>query len=166
MRNAAREHELNILQESENETLSHWVKLAYMTMRREFEASLRRSGMTVTQWKALGVLLHAPGATPSDLVRRLEIEAPSVTSLVNGMARKGWVRRTRSTADGRVKRLSLTQKGRRLIEDAREAQVPVEESMAATLSPGEQATLKRLLRTMIDGMHAAHGSAPSTALPK
>ena len=153
MLDTAGEHEVKILRESDDDTLSHWVKLAFMTMRRENEACLRRSGMTVTQWRALGVLLHTPGATHSDLMRHLEIEAPSVTSLVNGMERKGWVKRTRSTADARVKRLSLTLHGRRLIEDAREAMAPIERRMTATLSASEHATLKRLLRTMIEGMH-------------
>jgi DNA-binding MarR family transcriptional regulator len=116
------------------------------------EASLRSSGMTLTQWRALGLLLHEPGATHSDLVRRLEIEAPSVTSLVNGMERRGWVKRTRSTADARVKRLALTARGRRLIEEAAEAMGPIEKRMASSLSAGERATLKRLLRTMVEGM--------------
>ena len=118
MLDVAHEHDVKDLPASDEETLSHWVKHAFMTMRREMEASLRKSGMTVTQWRALGVLLNAPGATHSDLMQHLEIEAPSVTSLVNGMERKGWVKRTRSTADARVKRLSLTAQGRRLIEDA------------------------------------------------
>jgi DNA-binding MarR family transcriptional regulator len=145
---------VRILQSSDEDSLSHWVKLGFMTMRRELEASLRKSGMTVTQWRALGVLLHEPGATHSDLVKHLEIEAPSVTSLVDGMERKGWVKRTRSTSDARVKRLSLTPRGRRLIEDAHEPLALIDERMAATLSTGERSTLKRLLRTMIDGMRA------------
>jgi DNA-binding MarR family transcriptional regulator len=140
-------------QQWNGDSLSHWVKQAFMTMRREMEASLRSSGMTLTQWRALGVLLHTPGATHSDLVQRLEIEAPSVTSLVNGMERRGWVKRTRSTADARVKRLSLTAQGKRLIEVAGEAMGPIEQRMAAPLSAGERATLRRLLRTMVEGMH-------------
>jgi DNA-binding MarR family transcriptional regulator len=148
----------------ELDTLNHWVKLAFSTMRRELEASLRRSGMTVTQWRALGVILHKPGATHSDLTRQLEIEAPSVTSLVNGMERNGWVKRTRSTADARVKRLSLTSRGRKMIQAAAEAMGPIENRMAATLSAGEQATLKRLLRAMIEGMrdHPSEGAAPGS----
>jgi DNA-binding MarR family transcriptional regulator len=155
MRDTVHEHEMKVLQESEGETLSHWVKLAFITMRREMDTSLRRTGMTITQWRALGVLLRSTGVTNSDLVRLLEIEAPSVTSLVNGMERKGWVKRTRSTSDARVKQLSLTPRGRRLIEDAREAMAPIEEHMTSTLSTGERATLKRLLRTMIGGMQKA-----------
>jgi DNA-binding MarR family transcriptional regulator len=151
-------HDVKILQGSDEDTLSHWLKLASMTMRRENEACLRKSGMTLTQWRALGVLLHEPGATHSDLMRHLEIEAPSVTSLVNGMERKGWVKRTRSTADARVKRLSLTPRGRRLIEDAREAMEPIEKRMSATLSASDQATLKLLLRTMVEGLHSSPSS--------
>jgi DNA-binding MarR family transcriptional regulator len=145
-------NETKAFPESDDDTLHYWVKLASATMRRELEASLRRSGMTITQWRALGVILHKPGATHSDLMRHLEIEAPSVTSLVNGMERNGWVTRTRSTADARVKRLSLTSRGRRMIRAAGEAMGPIEDRMAGTLSAGEQATLKRLLRTMIEGM--------------
>lgn len=135
-----------------DDTLTHWVKLAFVTMRREMEASLRKSGMTVTQWRALGVLFHEAVVTPSELVRRLEIEAPSVTSLINGMERKGWVTRERSTTDGRVKKLHLTARGRRKIAGAKEAMVPIERRMAATLTADEQAALKRLMRTMIEGM--------------
>ena len=138
--------------ESVDDTLSHWVKLAFVTMRREMEASLRKSGMTVTQWRALGVLFHKAIVTHSELVKQLEIEAPSVTSLVNGMERKGWVTRERSTSDARVKKLHLTPLGRRMIEGAQEAMVPIERRMAATLTENERSALKKLMRTMIEGM--------------
>jgi DNA-binding MarR family transcriptional regulator len=136
----------------EDDSLSHWVKLAFVTMRRELDASLRDAGLTVPQWRALGVLVHKPGATHSDLVRQLEIEAPSVTSLVNGMQRKGWVRQERSDTDARVKRLHLTTLGRRVLATARSACAPVQSRMEKTLAAEERADLKRLLRTVIDGM--------------
>jgi DNA-binding MarR family transcriptional regulator len=139
--------------DSDDDTLSHWVKLAFVTMRREMEASLRKSGMTVTQWRALGVLHHKSLVTHSELVKQLEIEAPSVTSLVNGMARKGWVTQKRSSADARVKQLSLTPRGKSMIEGVRGATSPVEQRMAASLSVEERDALKKLLRTMIEGMH-------------
>jgi len=135
-----------------DDTLSHWVKLAFVTMRREMEASLRATGMTVTQWRALGVIFHGSVVTHSELVRQLEIEAPSVTSLVNGMERRGWVTRERSTSDARVKELHLTARGRRMIEGAQEAMAPIERRMAATLTENERAALKNLMRTMIEGM--------------
>jgi DNA-binding MarR family transcriptional regulator len=137
----------------DDDSLSHWVKLAFTTMRRELDVSLREAGLTVPQWRALGVLQHEPGATHSELVRQLEIEAPSVTSLVNGMQRKGWVRQERSETDARAKRLFLTPSGRRILGAARSACAPVQDRMEGALPAGDRAALKRLLRAVIDGMH-------------
>jgi hypothetical protein len=69
-------------------TVGYWVKLAFIAMRRETDASVRKAGITTTQWQTLRVLFHMPGMTHSDLVAHLDIEAPSVTSLINGMERR------------------------------------------------------------------------------
>lgn len=137
---------------SDDSLLSHWVKMAYFTMRREMENALGALGLTLTQWRALGLLLHAPGTTHSDLVKTLEIEPPSVTSLVNGMERRGWVRQERSAADARVKRLFLTARGRRTIEAARAACGPVQQRMEDALGERDRESLKRLLRSVVDGL--------------
>ncbi len=136
----------------DDDSLSYWVKLAFTTMRRGLDASLRDAGLTVPQWRALGFLLHRPGATHSELVRQLEIEAPSVTSLVNGMQRKGWVRQERSQTDARAKRLYLTAAGKRATLEARSACSPVQNRVEELLPAGERAELKRLLRALIERM--------------
>jgi len=133
-------------------TVGHLVKLAYIAMRREMDASVRKAGITTTQWQALGVLYHKPGLTHSELVDHMGIEPPSVTSLVNGMERKGWIKRERSDVDARVKRLHLTQRGRRLIESLRKATEPVERRMVAALTDNERDFLKSLLRTLVDSL--------------
>ena len=139
------------------DSLSHWVKLAYFTMRREMESALRVQGLTLTQWRALGALLHEPGITHSDLVKKLDIEAPSVTSLVSGMQRRGWVRQERSSSDARMKRLFLTARGRHVIETAGSACAPVQRRMEAFLPELERAALKRLLREVVKGLQAGAG---------
>jgi len=133
-------------------SIGHLVKLAYIAMRRELDASIREAGITPTQWQALGVLCHMPGLTHSELMRHLAIEPPSVTSLVNGMQRKGWIRWERSPADARAKRLFLTAAGRRLIDSLRRATEPIERRMAAALSESERETLRRLLRTLVESL--------------
>jgi DNA-binding MarR family transcriptional regulator len=82
----------------------------------------------------------------------MAIEPPSVTSLVNGMERKDWIKRERSETDARVKRLYLTQRGRRLIESLRKATEPVERRMVAALTDNERDSLKSLLRTLVDSL--------------
>jgi DNA-binding MarR family transcriptional regulator len=128
------------------------VKLAYIAMRREMEASVRKAGVTPTQWQALRVLCYMPGLTHSDLLAHLDIEAPSVTSLVNGMERKGWVRREKSASDARVKRLYLTARGRRLIQGLRQATRPIQQRVAAALTENERDTLRSLLRSLVESL--------------
>jgi len=146
------EHATQIPWEKGGGTIGHWVKQAYIAMRRELDASVRTAGMTTTQWQALGVLYHKPGLTHSELEKHLVIEAPSVTSLVNGMERKGWVRREKSPADARVKQLHLTPRGLKLLEGVRQATVPIERSISAALTEEERETLKRLLRTVVESL--------------
>jgi DNA-binding MarR family transcriptional regulator len=141
-------------------SVGHLVKLAYIAMRRELDASVREAGITTTQWQALGVLFHMPGLTHSQLMEHLVIEPPSVTSLVNGMERKGWLRWERSPADARAKRLFLTARGRRLIERLRTATEPIERRMAAALSESEREVLKGLLRTLVDSLQSHGRSLP------
>ena len=133
-------------------SVGHLVKLAYIAMRRELDASIRKAGITTTQWQALGVLYHMPGLTHSELVEHMAIEPPSLTSLVNGMERKGWLKRERSETDARVKRLFLTPRGRKLIESLRKATEPIDRRMAAALTDSERDALKSLLRTLVESL--------------
>ncbi len=146
------EHATQIPWEKGGGTVGHWVKLAYIALRRELDASVRKAGLTTTQWQALSVLYHKPGLTHSELERHLDIEAPSVTSLLNGMERKGWVKREKSPSDARVKQLHLTPRGRTLIEHLRQATAPVERCLASALTEEERETLKRLLRIVVESL--------------
>jgi len=133
-------------------TVGHLVKQAYIAMRRHLDASVRKAGVTTTQWQALAVLFHMPGLTHSELVQHMAMEPPSLTSLVNGMERKGWIRQERSEADARVKRLYLTPRGRRLIESLRKATEPIERRMAGALTESQRDALKSLLRTVVESL--------------
>ncbi len=133
-------------------TIGHLVKLAYIALRRELDANVRKAGITTTQWQALGVLYHMPGLTHTELVEHMAIEPPSVTSLVNGMEGKGWIKRERSEADARVKRLYLTPRGRRLIEGLRAATEPIDRRVAALFTESQQESFKSLLRTLVESL--------------
>ncbi len=140
-------------------SVGHLVKLAYTAMRRELDAHVRKAGLTTTQWQALGVLYHMPGIPHTELVAHMAIEPPSVTSLVNGMERKGWIKRERSEADARVKRLYLTPKGHRLIESLKKVTEPIDRRVAAVFTESEQESLKSLLRTLVEGLMQQGGAS-------
>jgi DNA-binding MarR family transcriptional regulator len=128
------------------------IKMAYSAVHKEHELFVRKAGITVPQWQALMALSRRPGITSSDLALQLGVEAPSVTSLINGMERKGWVTRRKSAEDARVRKLALTPSGTHLINGMHEATVSIDNRISTVLGEGERATLKRLLQAVVEVM--------------
>lgn len=125
------------------------VKTGYITLRREIEQLLRPTGLTHTQWSALGVILHYPGITPSQLEQILMIERPSVTSLMNGLESRGLIVRRSSPEDGRSRQIFLTDAGRKLAEETRHFAALVEERVKRGMTADEFETLRSLLIKMV-----------------
>jgi DNA-binding MarR family transcriptional regulator len=125
------------------------VKTSYITLRREIEQLLRPTGLTHTQWSALGVILHYPGITPSQVEQILMIERPSVTSLMNGLESRGLIVRRSSPEDGRTKQIFLTDAGKKLAEETQHFAVGVEERVKRGMTEEELETLRALLVKMV-----------------
>lgn len=126
------------------------IKTSYITLRRELEELLRPTGLTHTQWSALGVIRHFPGIIPSQLELILMIERSSVTSLLNGLEKKGLILRKDHPEDGRYKQIYLTEEGMRLEEETRDFARQVEEIVKQGMTEEEFETLKSLLIKMVN----------------
>jgi len=125
------------------------VKTGYITLRREIEQMLRPVGLTHTQWSALGVILHFPGITPSQLEQILMIERSSVTSLMNGLESRGLIVRRSSPEDGRSKQIFLTDAGKQLAEETQHFAVVLEERVKQGMTEDEFETLRSLLIKLV-----------------
>ena len=66
--------------------------------------------MTAEQWGAIILLLNHKAMTQGELGERLYLEKSSVSRLVNGLERRGWVVRRKSPGDSRQKLVSPTPK--------------------------------------------------------
>lgn len=121
------------------------VKVAYITLRREIEEQLKPIGLTHTQWSALGIINYFPGITSSELELILMIERPSVTSLINGLVKKGLVIRRDHPDDARYKQIFLTEEGESLAIQTQHFTKLVEDKVKDGLSPEEFEMLKTLL---------------------
>lgn len=125
------------------------VKIAHITLRRQLEERLRETGLTHAQWNALAVIRHFDGITASQLERILMVERPSVTSLLNGLEKRGLVVRREHPEDGRYKLLHLTEAGRRLAEQTAHFTREIEDRVKAGMTEEEFETLRALLIKMI-----------------
>lgn len=114
---------------------------------------LDRLGVTYPQYLVLLVLWENDAQPVNDIAKRLVLETNTVTPLLKRMEAEGLVRRTRGTEDARQVIVSLTEKGSRLRETAKD----IPDQMGSTITccniPSEQfpqlaATLDSLIQAL------------------
>lgn len=94
------------------------VYAAGLAFNRVYKPLLDRFGITYPQYIALAALRGKDGQTVSELGEKLFLESNTLTPLVKRLEAAGLVSRTRDKQDERVVRLSLTEAGRGIADEA------------------------------------------------
>lgn len=129
-------------------------RLIYLltTAQRRLEAWIEREtqGMSAAR---IGLLLALPpegGLNMSGLARALDLGAPSLTGLVDRMAKSGLVRRVPDPEDGRSSLVVLTDQGRDLRRQTLARTKELNGQLAKGFSDKEMAVVARWLETVRD----------------
>ena len=83
-------------------------------MKRALEVKLNENGITSSQYTVLEILWKHNGLSLTDLGKLLHFDNPTITGIINRMARAKLVKRMRDRNDRRVIKVLLTQKGSEL----------------------------------------------------
>ena len=113
------------------------------------QAGLR---LTMEQWRALHFLVEREGLTQNDLAGLLLQEKTSVSRLLTGMQRRGYVARAPHARDGRCNRLLVTEAGQ---EVCRKGILLAGQTLNAAekgLPAEDRDVCRRVLRHIIRGM--------------
>ena len=128
---------------------------AFITLVRAAEAvtvSLHRElagqRLTSSQFGVLEALFHLGPLCQGELAGKLLRSGASVTSVVEGLEKRGLVIRQRTEEDKRFVRVALTGKGRKLIQEIFPAHARTAARIFSILTAEEQAELRRLCRTL------------------
>lgn len=123
---------------------------ASAAIRRHMEAKvLSDDRLSWTSFVALWVLWVWGEMESRDLAGAVGISRPTSTGVVTTLEGRGWVRRSRTSDDGRLVRVSLTEAGQRKIADLFPRFNAEEAELTAHLDPQEQERLAALLRSML-----------------
>jgi MarR family transcriptional regulator, repressor for mepA len=122
--------------------LLRWIGWAQMKAGEEW---VRARELSREQSFALGFLVQNPGAIQRDIAQMTRTSAASVSSLLQGLERRGLVERRTEPGDERSKRVYATAEGAELIAGFDVAMADLEESILAPLDATERATLQALL---------------------
>lgn len=128
-------------------------------VRRVMEPYFAKFGVSGPQWGVLRALHRAEdeGASSvpmTDLSNRLLIRPPSVTTIVAQLVRMGLIKRHTSSDDGRVKEVSLSLSGRRLVARVLANHQTQINYIMAGLDDRERQELGRLLGRLAEHLEA------------
>jgi DNA-binding MarR family transcriptional regulator len=142
-------------QEEEAMPLGHWIKRAYLALTGYVNDLLRPHDLTFSQWQVLSfVARHEEGrATQRELQCWLKVEAATLTGVIDGLVRRGWLTRAERAGDRRVNELALTPEG----EKAYQAVAPwlsggVQSRVLEGLSPGQIAVTREVLQRVVQNL--------------
>lgn len=111
--------------------------------------------LTMQQLRVLGVVAHEPGLTGQELRARLGVSAPTASGLVDRLVDKGFLERTDDTADRRVRRLQLTDEGRRLLGGLGDSMGRLFEAVVPPISAADLRTIKAGSEVLVRVVEAA-----------
>ena len=117
-------------------------------LRRVFDASTAKFGLTRTQWRALAYIFRTPGLTQTELAKCLELERASVGHVIDQLEKADYVERRAVDGNRRVWTLQLRPRAIGILPALRAEADVVYERLLAGISANDIASFKRLLASM------------------
>jgi len=122
--------------------LFRWIGWAQMKAGQDW---VRERELSHEQSFALGYLVQNPGAIQRDIAEITRTSAASVSSLLQGLERRGLIERRTEAGNERSKRVYATPEGEALVFGFEEAMEAAGETILAPLNAAERDTLHALL---------------------
>jgi MarR family 2-MHQ and catechol resistance regulon transcriptional repressor len=107
-----------------------------------------KAELTMSQFAVLEALLHLGSMSQGDICHKLLLSGSNITTVIDNLEKRALVRRDRRTDDRRVIEVSLTPKGREVIEAYFPAHARRITQLFSALSPKQQDQLAALCRTL------------------
>lgn len=154
-----------------DDSVGYLMRRIIAVMGQGVERELEPAGLTNAQWIPLLKLYMGNASTVAELARVCELDAGSMTRLLDRLEAKQLCRRVRSCDDRRVVNLELTEAGRAAARGIPEILCRIQNEHLAGFSHEEWQSLKGYLRRILDTAQkmqapaekpaAASGQAPS-----
>ena len=110
---------------------------------------LKPLGLTYTQYLVFLVLWEKDGIPVGEICEKLMLDNGTLSPLLKKMEQAGYLKRTRSPEDDRVKVITLTAEGKALREQAKD--IPAKVGSCIRLSPEKGILLYGLLYELLKG---------------
>jgi len=122
-------------------------------LQRDMALSFERDGLTEARAHVLWLLRDGP-TTQRSIADALQVTARNITGLVDGLVASGHVARRPHPTDRRATLVTLTAKGRRLVQSMVAGYAEMHAVLFGAMSERQLASFRRSLATMLDRLRA------------
>jgi DNA-binding MarR family transcriptional regulator len=112
-----------------------------------------RFGLSIPEWRVMAVLGGTPGLSAREVAERTAMDKVQVSRAVESLMRAKRVLRAEDAEDGRISRLSLTQKGRAIYDEVVPLALHLEEIFLSALKPEERRQFDALMTKLARQAH-------------
>ena len=138
----------------------HLIRRAHQISSALFAEECGAFDLTAVQYAALVAIRDNPAVDATRLSTLIAFDRSTLGDVLERLEAKGWLRRSPSPSDRRVKLLHLSPEGEQVLQEVEAAVERVQERLLAPLAPEGRATLMRLLAQLVN----LHDDVPSVAL--
>ncbi len=124
--------------ETFSEVIIHWAGVFMRRSAHDFMQTMKSENLSMTQISTLMHLYYHPDLDVSSIGTFTGVTNAAASQMIERLVQQGLLRRTEDPADRRMKKLALTDKGRKLIEATIEARKRWMEELTGLLSPVQQ----------------------------
>lgn len=133
-----------------DDSIGYMMRRIVTLVGQEVERELEPTGLTNAQWVPLFKLYIGCCSTAAELARQCDLDAGSMTRLLDRLEAKQLCRRVRSSEDRRVVNLELTEAGRAAAQEIPAILCRIQNTLLGGFSLEEWQLLKSFLRRMLD----------------
>jgi DNA-binding MarR family transcriptional regulator len=138
------------------------LRAAYLAMHRSANATLASIGITANQFVVLAALSEGDAVTQRELVSRTSSDRNTLRAMLVLLENRGLIERRPHPSDGRARGVSLSRRGRSVLQTAWRRSDALRERMLATMTPQEVASLVTRLNHLSASMSQEQIHSPHT----
>jgi len=139
-----------------NPSADFYIQSIALSLRYMNDQKLEEFGITNQQARLLGgissSLYDGVNISRKFLEDMMQLKGPSVTSLLNGLEKKGFIIRYSREDDGRAMNIKVTEKGDKVLEALRDVFKSTEQQLHSGMTPAEQEQFLMLLQKAHDNL--------------
>ncbi len=131
-------------------TLQEWIEVSMRSSMRNFIHYARKSGLSMSHLGAIFHIHRMGSCGVTDLGDHLGVTSAAASQMLERLVQQGLILREDDPDDRRVKRIVLTDKGHRILEEGIRARQGWLDNLALSLSDDEKGTIMASLNILID----------------